>query len=72
MHEAYQAAQDDLQRVSGNPLYFSSSSDATGQGRQQIVDRDWQVCSQNVAPGASVGSETTVNFGVVKDYETCP
>lgn len=67
-----QSAQDDLQRVSGNPVYFSSSSDATGQGRHQILDRDWKVCSQNVAAGAAVAPDTTVNFLVVKLDETCP
>jgi hypothetical protein len=68
-----QDAQDDLQRVSGNPLYFSSSSDATGAGRHQILDRDWQVCSQSIAPGATVADSETPDFAVVRiDTETCP
>jgi hypothetical protein len=67
-----QTAQDDLQRVSGNPLYYSSSSDASGQSRMQILDRNWKVCSQSSAPGVSVGDSTTVDFAVVKLEETCP
>ena len=35
-----QAAQDDIQSVSGDPLYFTSSHDATGQERHQIWDRE--------------------------------
>ena len=67
-----QTAQDDLQRVSGNPLYYSSSSDASGADRLQVLDRNWKVCSQNVAPGAMVNSQTTVDFAVVKLDESCP
>jgi hypothetical protein len=68
-----QDAQDDLQRVSGNRLYFSSSSDATGAGRHQILDRDWQVCSRSIPTGATVTDNETPNFAVVRvDTETCP
>jgi hypothetical protein len=66
-----QDAQDDLQRVSGNPVYYSKSHDLIG-SRHQILDRDWQVCSQNVAAGASVSGSVTVDFGVVKLSENCP
>ena len=69
--QVLQDAQDDLQRVSGDPLYFSDSDDASGQGRMQILDRDWQVCSQNVPPGTTV-TDTTVTFSVVKLLESCP
>lgn len=67
-----QAAQDDLQRVSGNPLYISLSADATGRGRHQIFDRDWQVCAQNVPPGTTVTDAMTVTFSAVKLWESCP
>jgi hypothetical protein len=66
-----QDAQDDLQRVSGNPVYYSKSHDLIG-SRHQILDRDWQVCSQNVAAGATVSGSDTVDFGVVKLSENCP
>lgn len=66
-----QYAQDDLQRVSGNPAYYSKSHDLIN-SRHQILDRDWQVCSQNVAEGATVSEGDTVDFGVVKLNENCP
>jgi hypothetical protein len=66
-----QDAQDDLQRVSGNPAYFSRSHDLLG-NRHQILDRDWQVCTQNIAKGATVSESDTVDFGVVKLSESCP
>lgn len=66
-----QDAQDDLQRVSGNPVYYSKSHDLIG-SRHQILDRDWQVCSQNIAAGATVSESDTVDFGVVKLSENCP
>jgi hypothetical protein len=66
-----QDAQDDLQRVSGNPVYYSKSHDLIG-SRHQILDRDWQVCSQNVVAGATVSESDTVDFGVVKQSENCP
>jgi hypothetical protein len=67
-----QAAQDDIQRVSGNPVFFTSSTDATGAGRHQILDRDWQVCTQSVPAGTKVGPDTKIDFGVVRTSETCP
>jgi hypothetical protein len=70
--QGLQVAQDDIQRVSGNPLYFTSSSDALGYGRHQILDSDWKVCSQNVSPGSFVGPSTNINFAVVKLAESCP
>jgi hypothetical protein len=67
-----QAAQDDIQRVSGNPLFITHSHDATGQERHQILDRNWTVCSQNVAPGTQVQDTTNITFNVVKLDESCP
>lgn len=67
-----QAAQDEIQRVSGDPFYITKSRDATGQGRHQILDRNWMVCSQNVAPGTRVEGDTDITFDVVRLTETCP
>jgi hypothetical protein len=66
-----QDAQDDLQRVSGNSAYYSRSHDLLGD-RHQILDRDWQVCTQNIAGGATVSDSDIVDFGVVKLSESCP
>ena len=71
--EVLQTAQDEMQRISGNPVYYTSSSDATGKGRRQILDRRWKVCSQSVAPGTQVPVHgPTIDFSVVKLDETCP
>ena len=68
---ALQDAQDDLQSVSGNSAYYSKSHDLLG-NRHQILDRDWQVCTQNITEGAAVSESDTVDFGVVKLSESCP
>ncbi len=70
--QVLQVAQDDLQRVSRNPLYFSTSSDATGADRNQILDSNWKVCSQDIPVGTMVTSSQTPDFSVVKLDETCP
>lgn len=71
--QVLQAAQDDIQRVSHDPVFYTSSKDATGRGRHQILDRDWKVCSQNVPAGRPVQRRTVViTFSVVKLAETCP
>ncbi len=68
-----QEAQDDIQRVSRDPVFYTSSTDATGRARHQILDRDWKVCSQNVPAGERVDRATIlITFSVVKLAETCP
>jgi hypothetical protein len=67
-----QDAQDDLQAISGDILYVSKSTDATGAGRLQILDSQWKVCSQNVAAGTTVGPRDLVRFAVVRLAENCP
>ncbi|MFJ9849593.1 hypothetical protein [Streptomyces sp. NPDC101150] len=54
-----QAAQDGAQ---GAGFYFLDSDDATGQGRMQLWDRNWQVCSQEPAGGESYSTDETVTF----------
>jgi hypothetical protein len=68
-----QTAQDDIQALTGNPMFISTSKDLTGQGRHQINDRNWQVCSSTPPPGETFTSHTNVVFGVVRiDGESCP
>jgi hypothetical protein len=67
-----QGAQDDVQRASGDAVFFSHSQDATGQGRFQVLDSNWKVCSQNIAAGQPVAWDGHVVFSVVKLSETCP
>jgi hypothetical protein len=71
--QTLQAAQDAVQALTGNPGFFSTSSDLTGQGRMQVMDRNWQVCSSTPAPGDTFSSASGVDFGVVKlNSESCP
>lgn len=66
-----QAAQDRIQTVTGNPIFITFSHDATGQGRNQVLDSNWKVCSQSVAPGAAFTDTTRIDFGAVKLAEKC-
>jgi hypothetical protein len=60
-----QDAQDAIQNAG---VFFSRSDDATGQGRMQIVDRNWVVVGQDPAPGDPVGEFEAV-LSVVKTDE---
>ena len=63
-----QDAQDEIQRAG---VFFSRSDDATGQGRAQVVDRNWIVIAQTPAPGSSVGEAEAI-LSVVKIGEQAP
>lgn len=68
-----QGAQDAIQSLTSDAVWYSGSTDLMGQGRMQINDRNWVVCSSTPAPGASFTESTKVSFGVVKkDIESCP
>lgn len=60
-----QAAQDLIQEKG---VFFSRSDDATGQGRRQLIDRNWIVVSQTPAAGEPVNEAEAV-LSVVKDDE---
>ena len=47
-----QDAQDEIQR---HGTFFSRSRDATGQGRNQIIDSNWLVVDQDPPAGALIG-----------------
>jgi hypothetical protein len=68
-----QAAQDAVQALTSDAVFFTKSHDLTGAGRHQLLDRDWQVCTQNVAPGATFDATANIDFGVVRAAsERCP
>jgi len=67
-----QVAQNAIQKLTGYAIFFTKSHDATGRGRSQILDRDWTVCAQNIAPGATITTESKIDFAVVKLTEHCP
>lgn len=67
-----QQAQNDIQKLTGNLIFFTSSHDVSGQGRHQILDKDWKVCSQNIPVGGPITIGTKIDFGTVKLAESCP
>jgi hypothetical protein len=69
--QGLQDAQDDIQRVSGDPVFVSHSHDLLG-SRMQVLDSNWQVCSQNVPAGSKASAVEHIDFGVVKLDESCP
>jgi hypothetical protein len=67
-----QEAQDQIQELTGNAIFVTTSHDATGQNRNQVLDANWKVCSQNVAAGRPITADTRIDFGAVKLSESCP
>ncbi len=67
-----QQAQDSIQALTGGGIIISTSHDASGRGRNQLLDANWKVCSQNVAAGARIDGNTRIDFGAVKLSESCP
>ncbi|MGK5112056.1 MULTISPECIES: hypothetical protein [unclassified Geodermatophilus] len=65
-----QTAQNTVQT---NGVFLSRSHDLLG-SRNQVLDSNWVVCTQNIAPGQRVTGEAEglIDFGVVKREETCP
>jgi pyruvate/2-oxoglutarate dehydrogenase complex dihydrolipoamide acyltransferase (E2) component len=63
-----QAAQDLIQQQG---VFLSRSHDATGQGRRQVLDRNWIVVEQSPAPGTPI-SEGDADLGAVKIGEPSP
>ena len=64
-----QAAQDTMQAAG---FYILESHDATGQDRFQVLDRNWTVCDQSPPGGTPASPGTGIDFGAVKDEESCP
>lgn len=60
-----QAAQDTIQAAG---VFYSTSVDATGQGRAQVWDRNWVVVDQTPSAGASIDEGDPV-LSVLKEDE---
>lgn len=60
-----QAAQDTIQAAG---VFYSTSIDATGQGRAQVWDRNWVVVDQTPSVGALIGEGDPV-LSVLKEGE---
>jgi hypothetical protein len=68
-----QGAQDSIQSLTRGAVWYSGSTDLTGQGRRQMDDRNWIVCTSTPPPGATFTADTDIDFGVVRIVtETCP
>ena len=65
-----QSAQDLVQT---NGVFLSVSHDLLG-SRNQLIDSNWVVCTQNIPAGQQVTGEVEgeIDFGVVKREESCP
>jgi PASTA domain len=66
-----QDAQNAVQDLTDFAIAVTTSHDSTGAGRQQVLDRNWKVCSQSVAPGTTITKGTRIDFGTVKLDEAC-
>jgi hypothetical protein len=66
-----QEAQDAIQELTAFEIPITTSHDATGAGREQLLDRNWKVCSQNIAAGAEISSTSRIDFGAVRTDERC-
>lgn len=67
-----QDAQDAIQQLTGDAVYFTESHDLSGRNRNQVLDDNWKVCDQNIAAGATLSATSRIDFGVVKLDESCP
>ena len=68
-----QVAQDKVQTLG---VFLSVSHDVLA-SRMQVVDSNWQICTQTPAPGARIKGaaadwEGKIDFGAVKLTESCP
>jgi hypothetical protein len=57
--------QDAQNEIQDHGVFFSRSEDATGRGRNQIIDRNWQVVGQSPDAGVPIG-EGDATLSVVK------
>ena len=66
-----QDAQNAIQTLTDFGIAVTTSHDETGAGREQVLDRNWKVCSQNIAHGKTITTSTKIEFGAVKLEEDC-
>ncbi len=66
-----QEAQNAIQELTDFEIPLTTSHDETGADREQLVDRNWKVCTQNVAAGEPITRTTRIDFGAVLNDERC-
>jgi hypothetical protein len=65
-------AHDAIRSLTQSAVYYTDSTDLTGQDRMQVSDRHWKVCTSTPLPGTTFATNTEIDFGVVRIEETCP
>ena len=65
-------AQDAIQSLTHSEVWYTDSTDLTGQDRMQVSDRHWVVCASTPPPGETFTTDTEIDFGVVRIEENCP
>jgi hypothetical protein len=65
-------ANSDLQELTSGAIAGADTHDATGAGQSQYYDANWVVCYQTPAPGSTITSATSIEFGVVARGSPCP
>ena len=65
--------QDAQDLIQTNGVFLSLSHDLLG-SRNQVLDANWRVCTQNIPPGQRVTGnvEGAIDLGAVKLEEPCP
>ncbi|WP_223309437.1 PASTA domain-containing protein [Gordonia hankookensis] len=64
--------QDAQNKIQDAGVFFSRSTDATGQGRSQILDRNWIVVAQTPDPGTPIGEGDAVLSAVkIGESDSC-
>jgi multidrug efflux pump subunit AcrA (membrane-fusion protein) len=66
-----QDAQNAIQELTDFEIPITASHDATGAGREQLLDRSWKVCSQNIPAGSEISRTSRIDFGAVRTDERC-
>jgi hypothetical protein len=61
-----QLAQDTMQAAG---LYNLKSHDSTGQGRLQVLDRNWEVTDQSPPAGTMVTADQLIDLGAKKNTD---
>lgn len=64
--------QDAQNKIQDAGVFFSRSTDATGRGRSQILDRNWIVVAQTPDPGTPIGEGDAVLSAVkIGESDSC-
>lgn len=63
--------QDAQNLIQEHGVFYSRSEDATGQGRMQVMDRNWIVVAQRPGAGTPIGEGDPVLSVVIDEPNSC-